>query len=537
MHQRFYKSIFTLMVAASLSLAAAPPASASDVGAEAPAGKRLLNIAPFDTAIQSLNPERVAKLDQMVITATIPQLQGLFQQNKLTSEELATYYLWRIQHFDVDKLNSVTELNPDALEIAKALDGERKAGKVRGPLHGTAVLLIDLIGTGDKMHTTAGALALADAKSDRDAFVVKRLRDAGVVILGKTSLTEWSGFIAYNQKQGYSTLGGQVLDPYGSKLDPSGSSTGSAVAAAANFATFTLGEETFGALTLPAVSNSVVTLKPSVGLISRDRLIPNLPAHDTIGPMTRNTTDLALVTEVLIAVDRNDPTTNAAAQFDKKIVSTLNADGLRGKRVGVLPPASADDKAINDQMIEALKTAGADVVPLPTQLNLVPDIFAELDPINAYGFKTGVEKYLKATHAPIKTFKDIVAFNDQDPKVRVQYGQEYLQMAATLTMTQRQYDQGLQALTARMKTHIDGLLAENKLDFIAGTNLVLPFSIYYAAPGYPAVAIPIGYRTDGTPIGFVLTAKRFDDAKLIRAAYTLEQATHAWQPPNLANWQ
>jgi len=523
-----------LVLATAVTVAGLPGAQAAN---PAPKGQRPLNIAQFDAAIKSISTARVAELDKALTTATIPQMQQLFQQGKLTSEELVKYYLWRIQRYDLNKLNSVTELNPDALEIARQLDAERKAGTVRGPLHGTAVLLIDVIGTGDKLHNTAGALVLAEAKSDRDAFVVKRLREAGVIILGKTALTEWTGFIAYNQVQGYSTLGGQVANPYNKKTDPWGSSTGSAVATAANFTTFALGEETFGALTTPAVANGVVTLKPSMGLISRDRLIPNLPAHDTIGPMTRNVTDLALVTEALVAADSNDPTTSAASTAQKDFAQNLDANGLRGKRVGLLPPASPADKAMHDKMTQVLKQLGAQVVPLPKQPDLIPAVFTELDPINAYGFKTGVEQYLKDTNAPVKTFKEIVAFNDQDPKTRVYYGQEYLQMAATLTMTQSEYDSGLQALNAKMQKQIDDLLTGNTLDLIAGTHLALPFALYYAAAGYPAVAVPIGYRADGSPIGFVLTAKRFDDAKLIKAAYALEQQMKAWRAPNLSKWK
>jgi len=528
------RSFLTALTLATALLASGLPAAQAQT---APKGKRPLNIAPFKSAIASIRPTRAAELDKALMTATIPQVQDLFNQGKLTSEELVKYYLWRINRYDVNKLNSVTELNPDALDLAKALDAERAAGKSRGPLHGTAVLLIDVIGTGDKMHNTAGALALAKAKSDRDAFVVKRLRDAGVVILGKTALSEWTGFMGYSVPMGFSVLGGQVANAYNKKTNPLGSSTGSAVATSANFATFALGEETFGALTLPAVANGAATLKPSMGLISRDRLISNLPAHDTIGPMTRNVIDLALVTEAIAASDSNDPITAGATNADKGFTQNLDANALRGKRVGVLPPASPDDKAFDDKMLAVFEQLGAQIVPLPKQADLVPDIFTELDPINAYGFKTGVEKYLSDTNAPVKTFQEIVAFNDQDPKTRAPYGQEYLQMTAALTMTQSEYDSRLQAFTTRLQKQIDGLMDDNKLDLIAGTHLAVPNTIYYAALGYPAVAISAGFRADGSPVGYVLTAKRFDDAKLIRAAYALEQQMKAWRPPDLAKWK
>jgi amidase len=530
MNRRSFMTMLALV--AVLGSAGLPTAHAAPPAKEAPKPQRPLNIAPFAPAIKTLSNARVAELDAALAGAMIPQLQILFAQGKLSSEELVKYYLWRINQYDVNKLNSVTELNADALEMAKALDAERAAGKVRGPLHGTAVLLIDLIGTGDKLHNTAGAMALQDAKSDRDAFVVKRLRDAGVVILGKTSLSEWSGFMGYTVPAGYSVVGGQVANPYNRKADAGGSSTGSAVAAAANFATFTLGQETFGGMAWPAVSNGAAMYKPSMGMISRDRLIPSLPAHDTIGPMTRNLTDLALVAEALVATDKNDPITNAAATASKDFTKNLDANFLKGRRVGVLP-AAADDKAFDDRVIAALKQLGAEVVPLPKQPDLVPDVFTDLDPINAYAFKAGVESYLRTTHAPAKTISDVVAFNDADSKSRAPYGQEYLQMAATLTMTQQEFDQRLQAYNTKYQQQIDALMAGNKLDYIAGTHLALIFTLNYAPPGNPAVALPIGYRADGAPVGWVITGKRFDDANLVRAAYALEQNLNAWRPPDL----
>lgn len=530
MKRRFLLTLTALAIVffASGRLAAHAATPAND----APKPQRPLNIAPFAPAIKSLSNARVTELDSALTGATIPQMQAMFTQGKLTSEELVKYYLWRINQYDVNKLNSVTELNPDALEMAKTLDAERDAGKVRGPLHGTAVLLIDLIGTGDKLHNTAGAMALQDATSDRDAFVVKRLRDAGVIVLGKTSLGEWSGFMGYTVPAGYSVLGGQVVNPYNPKAEVWGSSTGSAVAAAANFATFTLGEETFGGMALPAVSNGAAMYKPSMGMISRDRLIPNLPAHDTIGPMTRNLTDLGLVTEALIAADSNDPITNGAVSANRDFTKNMNAEVLKGRRVGVLP-AAADDKVFDDALITALKKSGAEVVMLPKQPDLVPDVFNDLDPINAFAFKSGVERYLQATNAPMKTISEVVAFNDANLKVRAPYGQEYLQMAATLTMTQQEYDARLAAYNAKYQQQIDSLMTGNKLDYIAGTHLALPLTINYAALGYPAVALTIGYRADGAPVGVVMSGKRFNDANLLRAAYALEQHMNAWRAPKL----
>jgi len=495
--------------------------------------QRPLNIAQFETDIASLSPARIAELDRDLITATIPQVQEIFAQGKLTSEELVKYQLWRIHTYDVNKLNSVTELNPDALEIARQLDAERAARETRGPLHGTTVLLKDVIGTGDKMHNTAGALALADAKSDRDAFVVQKLRDAGVIVLGKAALTEWQSFIALKQASGYSTLGGQTYNPYNDGADVRGSSTGSAVATAANFASFALGAETAGSLILPAVANGAAAFKPSMGMVSRDRIIPQLDSQDIPGPVTRYITDLALVMDAIVGTDANDPVTIAASTVPKEFGQNLDVNPLRGLRIGLLPTYAPEDKTVHEQMTTLLRNAGVDLFDLPRQPDLYPAIFDDLDPITAYSSKLGVEKYLAETNAPIKTIGEIVAFNAQDLDNRARYGQEYLEMTVNSTMSSTEYATRARAMSEKARRDIDGLMASDRLDFIAGTHLSVPFTVYYPGAGYPAVAIQAGYRADGSPVGFVLTGKLFDDTRLVRVAYALEQAAKAWIPPAL----
>ncbi len=527
------QALITVLLAAAM-LFFNTPAQAGDSARSDGIGKRPLNIAQFAPAIKSISAARVAQLDAALMMATIPKLQAMLAQGALTSEELVKYYLWRINRYDFNKLNSVTELNPDALDIARQLDAERKAGTVRGPLHGTVALLKDIIGTGDKLHNTAGAAVLRDARSDRDAFVVKRLRDAGVIILGKAALTEWSNFIAFKQINGYSTLGGQVVNPYDKKADPLGSSTGSAVATASNFTTFALGAETAGSLILPAVANSAASFKPSMGLVSRDRLIPQLDSQDVPGPIARNTTDLALVMDVIVATDKNDPITAAAANAPKGFAQKLDADALRGLRIGLLPPYAPEDAAMHAHMVAVLKQAGALVFELPKQPELFPDIFGELDPITAYAAKVGVEKYLAETNGPVKTMKQIVAFNAEDPKVRVKYGQEYLEMTADSTMSSTEYATRTLAMGDKARKDIDGLMAPNKLDLIGGTHLAVPYTVYYPGAGYPAVAVQAGYRANGDPVGFVLTGKLFDDVRLLRAAYALEQIVKVWHGPSFA---
>jgi amidase len=530
MKRRSFLSAVALSVLVAAAGLPAQPASA----APAERGRRPLNIAPFLPAIQSISAARVAELDGMLAMATIPQLQAMLAQGRLSSEELVTYYLWRINQYDLNKLNSVTELNPDALAIAQALDAERAAGAVRGPLHGTVVLIKDNIATGDGMHTTAGARAMQDAKADRDAFLVKKLRDAGAIVLGKTGLSEWANSMGEGMPNGFSTVNGQVVNAYDAKTDPIGSSTGSAVATSANFATFTIGTETWGSLIAPAVANSDVTIKPSVGLISRDRVIPLLDFTDTAGPMTRNVTDLAVVMNTLVGHDANDPVTAASINRKGRFDDGLNLDQLKGMRVGVLPTDDAVFDPFQQKLIGMLTAAGAKVIMLPKQ----PDPYVTygpqlIDAVFAYYQKHGTDEYLAATNAPFKTVKEITAFNKQDPKDRMPYGQKWLQMAADSTMTPAEYAKAKQELAARAAKDIDALMAKDKLDMIASTHLAVFPNLFYPGPGYPAVAIQGGYQASGAPVGFTLTGKLFDDWKLVRAAYVLEQIGKAYQPPAL----
>lgn len=529
------KNRFLMIVAVISLLAIGLPALATNAATPVYKGKRPLNIAQFNAAITSLDRGRVEKLDQLTTHATIPELQVMFAQQQLTSEELTKFYLSRIQRYDVDKLNSMTELNPDVLEIAKQMDAERQAGNVRGPLHGTVAVLKDVIGTGDKMHNTGGAKAMRDAMSDRDAFVVARLRAAGVIILGKASVTEWGNFIAFKQRNGYSTLGGQVVNPYNAASDPGGSSTGSGVATASNFTTFAIGEDSWGSLIIPAHANSAAALRPSMGMVSRDRVIPLVGAHDMLGPITRNITDLALVMDAIAATDVNDPITIAASSAEKGFAQRLNGDGLRGKRVGVFQTISPDDDHINKQMIKALTDSGAQVIEIPRLPSLIPGIFDELDPITAYWAKFGGERYFADTRAPIRSFAEFVAFNEEDPADRVKYGQEYYIMTRDTTMTSDEYDRGFRKMLTDWKGKIDGIMAKDNLDFIGGTGFALLDGVFFPGPGYPTLALQAGYRSNKEPVGFVMMGRLFDDAKLIRAAFALERNSKAWRPPKLGN--
>lgn len=521
-----------MCVTASILLAAAP-ALASHQADDPPRGKRRLNIGQFAGAIATMSDARAAELDAQLIYDTIPAIQALFRQNRLSAQELTTYYLRRIQKYDVDKLNSVIELNPDAIAIAKRLDDERAAGIVRGPLHGTAVLLKDNIATGDQMHTTGGARALQDARADRDAFVVKRLRDAGVVILGKTALTEFANWVDDSMPSGYSAVGGQPRSPYGAQIDPWGSSTGPAVAVVANLATFGLGTETWGSIVGPALMGSAVALKPSIGLVSRDRVIPLLDSQDTVGPFARSVTDLALVMDVLVGADPNDPVTVAARNRAAPFENGLNLDSLKGMRVGVVPVFDEADTPAQSQMIDVLKVAGAEVVLLSQQsdpFGLYGEDFLNLA---HYGFKSGLAKYLAATGGPVASVAEIVAFNLEDPVDRMKYGQLHLVASANSPMTASEYAQRSLAVGDRARAGLNKMMTDNRLDLLAATGIAVFTNYGYPPAGYPAIAIPAGYRPGGDPIGFGLVGNLFDDWKLVRAAYTLELISRMWRAPTL----
>ncbi|MCB0801417.1 MAG: hypothetical protein KDB91_13015, partial [Bacteroidales bacterium] len=249
------------------------------------------DFAPFQAALDAYTPAQAAALDALIRGKTIPELQALMDSGDLTATDLVVYYLDRIRRYDVDKLNAVLELNPAALEIAQALDAERTAGAVRGPMHGIPVLLKDNIATGDAMHTAAGAAVMLDWEPDRDAFLVAQLRAAGAVILGKANLSEWANWMGGCVPNGFSANGGQTRNPYG-PYETYGSSSGSAVAVAADLATVSVGTETQGSIIMPAGINAVVGLKTSLGLVSRDHIIPLLPAQDVPGPMGRTVTDV-----------------------------------------------------------------------------------------------------------------------------------------------------------------------------------------------------------------------------------------------------
>lgn len=495
-------------------------------------GKKTLDFSPFESALVTFTPERAATIAGLLGSASIPEAQQQFEAGELTAETLTLFYVYRIQQHDVNKLNSVLELNPDALTIARGLDKERARGQVRGMLHGIPVLLKDNIATHDKMHNTAGAAALANAQAARDAFITARLRKAGAVILGKAAMSEWAYYMTSTGTSGFSVLGGQVKNPYGA-FDVSGSSSGSAVAAAAHLAMVTVGTETTGSIIAPASQNSLAALKPSVGLVSRDQIIPISPAMDTAGPMGRTVTDVAILMNTLAAHDPNDPAAGLV-RFDTDFTDYLNHDGLHEKRVGMMRFVLDEpgDEALYERAIHALRSVGAHVLEIGT---IEKEDFALVDTrsvVFPYDFRHGVDAYLKANPkgAP-ESMATIIAFNEADPENRTPFGMDLVTTAQANTSTQAERDEALAKAQAAARGYIEDKLAAHNLDFLVSFNNSL--SAFYAPPGLPALGVPGLYRETGEPVGVTFVGHYGTDAQLIAAGYAFEQALGGRREPVL----
>jgi len=484
--------------------------------------------------------------------ATIDALQQKMQSKAYTSRQITEMYLKRIDAIDKNgpKLNAVIEVNPDALDIADAMDKERAAGKVRGPLHGVPVLIKDNITTGDKMHTTAGALAIADNIMKEDAFIIKKLREAGAVLLGKTNLSEWANFRSTHSTSAWSSRGGQTKCPYILDRNPSGSSAGSGSAASANLCAVAIGTETDGSIVSPSSVNGLVGIKPTVGLWSRAAIIPISKTQDTAGPMARTVRDAAILLGALAGEDPQDSYTAASnGKIEADYTKFLDADGLKGKRIGV----EKDALKISPQMdpifkaaLDLLKSKGATVVEVELNKELKSIGNADFT-VLLYEFKDGLNQYLAKADSKVKSLADVIAFNKQNEATAMPFfKQEILEQAqAKKGLDEKEYMDAVAKTTGTTRTAIDKIISDNKLDaIVAPTNgfavcidLVngdydngFSFSGPAAMAGYPHITVPMGYFNE-LPVGISFVSTAYKEGDIIKLAYAYEQASKKRVPP------
>ncbi len=446
-----------------------------------------------------------------------------------SAEMLTQMYLERITEYD-PTLKSVLELNPDALATARDLDTERKAGKIRGVLHGIPILIKDNISTADSMQTTAGSRALLGHFAREDAEIVRRLRLAGAVIIGKTNMTEWANFMTTQMPSGYSSRGGQTVNPYDPTITPGGSSSGTGVAIAANFAVVGIGTETSGSILNPSNQNSLVGIKPTVGLVSRRGIIPISSTQDTAGPMTRTVQDAAFLLQAILGTDPKDRITKT--QPKKIAFGKLERLDLKGVKLGIPKEVYWDypttfEKAVLEAGLEVLRGLGAELI----ETNL-PEVKAIADlnyAVLIHEFKRDLNKYLRQT--PIKNMANLIAFNDADPETMLRYGQILL-LAAQSSLG----DKSLEYAHARAN---DIRLARGGLDIALNGIDALIFPSYWgssvgAKAGYPTIIVPAGYSEIGHPVGLSFLGRAYSEAPLLEIAYAFEKATLARVAPKAA---
>jgi amidase len=478
---------------------------------------------------------------------SINQLQEKMTSGELTSLQLVQMYLERIEALDRNgpKVNSIIEFNPDAMEIAASLDEERRAGKVRGSLHGIPILIKDNIDTHDRMQTTAGSLALQGHIAPHDAFIVKRLRRVGAIVLGKTNLSEWANFRGKHSVSGWSSRGGLTHNPYALDRSACGSSSGSAAAVAANFCSAAIGTETDGSIICPAQTNGIVGIKPTLGLLSRSGIIPIAHSQDTAGPMARSVADAATLLSALCGVDKSDLTTRLSAKRSvKDYARYLDRRGLKGARIGVARNMAGADKRIIkifEACIDVMKAQGAVIIDPANVPNFNKFGKTELEVLH-YEFKAGLNKYLASSNAPLSSMEEIIKFNEaKKDRVMLYFGQEHMLAAQEKNGLQdKKYREALEKnhLLTR-KNGIDATMKKYKLDAIVvpsggpawmidlvngdAINWDMESTSPAAVAGYPHITVPAGFIY-GLPVGVSFFAGAWQEPVLIKLAYAFEQA-------------
>jgi amidase len=486
--------------------------------------------------------------------ATVEMLQGGMQAGRFTAEGVARDYLARIHAIDRTgpSVNAVIEVNPEALAIAAQLDAERAAGTLRGPLHGIPILIKDNIDTADQMRTTAGTLILASSRAAQDAGLVTRLRAAGMVILGKTNLSEWANWRSTRSTSGWSARGGLTRSPYALDRNACGSSSGTGAAISANLAALGIGTETDGSIVCPAHANGLVGIKPTVGLVSRAGIIPISSSQDTAGPMCRSVRDAAALLSVMAGADPRDAATAASAgHVAADYTAFCDADGLRGARIGVVRQLFNAGPAVARVMeasLAAMRAAGAILVD-PVAIASLGQFEAAEYEVLLHESKAGIEAYLasRSGEGMPRTIADVMRYNEAHRAESMPYfGQEILEQAATKGSLQSAAYRRALATCRRltraggidqvMRAHrLDALVAPTGgpawlTDLVNGDHFGGGSSSLSAVSGYPSVTVPAG-QVFGLPVGISFMARAWEEGVLVRLAYAYERITNARRPP------
>ncbi|MCB0688206.1 MAG: amidase [Saprospiraceae bacterium] len=474
--------------------------------------------------------------------ATIQNLQEWMTAGEVSSEDIVRYYLDRIKNFDQagPQLNSVLVLNPDALHIARAMDMERRNGQVRGPMHGIPVLIKDNIDTHDKMPTTGGSILLQDNFVSRDAFIVRKLRESGAVLLGKTNLSEWANFRSTNSSSGWSSAGGQTKNPFDTLMSPCGSSSGSGVAVAADFCAAAIGTETDGSIACPSAVNGIVGIKPTVGLWSRSGIIPISHTQDTPGPMARTVMDAATLLSACAGIDEGDTATLGLKKKNDYTIYCRDT-ALENSRLGVdITFLNGQDTVskIFQQALKKMEQAGAQIIPLNYAPLLKGIGKMEFD-ILLYEFKHGITKYLLETNLPYQNLQDLILANEEGKAQTMPFfGQEIFQMAEDKgSLMDSAYQAALINCTERSRRLIDSLMTTHQLTAIVGPALGAAWKIDHehgdhssgpssysiaSRSGYPSITVPSA-MINGLPLALCFMGRAYQEDRIIGLAYAFEQ--------------
>ena len=481
---------------------------------------------PFEADLASFSTEKYEGLKQLIFERSIPELQRAVKEGNLSYEDLTLFYIHRIREFESNNdlsLNAVIALNPEVVAQARKLDEQGAAGVDENSVHGMPILLKDNINTSD-MKTTAGAIALAENQPSKNAFIVDRLQQNNALILGKVNLSEWAYYFCDGCPLGYSAVGGQTLNPYGRKqFETGGSSSGSGVAVAANYAVAAIGTETAGSILSPASKNAVVGLKPTVGLLSRTGIIPISGTLDTPGPMTKYVIDNAILLNALTGKDTEDRTSVAS---DKNYVKAVSPEGLKGKRIGVMKSLMTD--SLYNRAVQKMEEGGAVIVEFEAE-NIPLDNFLTL--LNA-DMKKDLPAYLSQHAGKDVTYKNveaIVKYNLKDTLLRAPYGQQLFENIVADTTSAEELERISVQLQEKGREFFDVPMQQHNLDAVASINNY--HAAYAAVAKYPALAVPAGFEVSGEPKSITFIAKPYEEDKLLNLGYAFEQQSYARKPP------